>query len=115
MEDNPTVFGQILRGEIPADVIYEDDLCLAFKDISPKAPTHILLIPKKLIPKLSDAKEQDQELLGHMMVAVGKITKMLGIEDTFRLVINNGAKAQQTVFHLHMHILSGRAFNWPPG
>ena len=115
MEENRTIFGKILRKEIPADVIYEDDLCLAFKDISPKAPTHILLIPKKLIPKLADAEAQDAVLLGHMMVTVGKITKRLGIEDAFRLVINNGAKAQQTVFHLHMHILSGRPFNWPPG
>ncbi|MCM8534483.1 MAG: histidine triad nucleotide-binding protein [Lentisphaeraceae bacterium] len=115
MEDNKTIFGKILRKEIPAEVIYEDDFCLAFKDIAPKAPTHILLIPKKLIPKLSDAQSEDAELLGHMMVSVGKVTRMLGIEDAFRLVINNGAKAQQTVFHLHMHILSGRAFNWPPG
>ena len=115
MEENPTIFGKILRKEIPADIIYEDELCLAFKDISPKAPTHILLIPKILIPKLADAQDKDQELLGHMMITVGKITRMLGIEDAFRLVINNGAKAQQTVFHLHMHILSGRSFNWPPG
>ncbi|MCM8533329.1 MAG: histidine triad nucleotide-binding protein [Lentisphaeraceae bacterium] len=115
MEENDTIFGKILRNEIPADIIYEDDYCLAFKDIAPKAPTHILLIPKKLIPKLSDAQPEDSELLGHMMVSVGKITRMLGIEDAFRLVINNGAKAQQTVFHLHMHILSGRAFHWPPG
>ena len=115
MEDNPTIFGKILRKEIPAEVIYEDELCLAFKDIAPKAPTHILLIPKKLIPKLSDAEAEDQELMGHLMIAVGKITRQLGIEDSFRLVVNNGSKAQQTVFHLHLHILSGRSFNWPPG
>lgn len=115
MEENPTIFGKILRKEIPAEIIYEDEKCLAFKDIAPKAPTHILLIPKKLIPKLSDAESDDQELMGHLMLAVGKITRELGIEDAFRLVINNGSKAQQTVFHLHLHILSGRSFNWPPG
>ena len=115
MEYNSTIFGKVLRKEIPAEIVYEDEQCLAFKDISPKAPTHILLIPKKLIPKLSDAQEEDGLLLGHMMLVVGKITRQIGVEDAFRLVINNGAKAQQSVFHLHMHILSGRSFNWPPG
>ena len=114
-EENDTIFGKIIRREIPAEILYEDELCLAFKDVSPQAPHHILLIPKKLIPKLADAKEDDANLLGHMMVVVGKIARQLGIEDAFRLVINNGAGAQQTVFHLHMHILSGRSFTWPPG
>ena len=114
-EENNTIFGKILRGEIPADLIYEDDICIAFRDVSPQAPEHILLIPRKLIPKLSDAVEDDKVILGHMMVAAGDIARKLGIEDAFRLVINNGSKAQQTVFHLHMHILSGRSFSWPPG
>ena len=114
-ESNDTIFGKIIHREIPADIVYEDDICLAFRDVSPQAPHHILLIPKKLIPKLADAGEEDTELLGHMMVTVGKIARELGIEDAFRLVINNGSGAQQTVFHLHMHILSGRSFTWPPG
>ena len=114
-EENNTIFGKIIRREIPADIVYEDDKCLAFRDVSPQAPHHILVIPKKLIPKLADAEDVDKELLGHMMVTVGKIARQLGIEDTFRLVINNGSAAQQTVFHLHMHILSGRPFTWPPG
>ena len=113
--ENNTIFGKILRREIPADIIYEDDMCLAFNDVTPQAPHHILLIPKKLIPRLVDAEDCDAELLGHMMLAVGKITRKLGIEETFRLVINNGEGAQQSVFHMHMHILSGRKFTWPPG
>ena len=113
--ENTTIFGKILRGEIPADLIHEDDKCIAFKDVSPQAPNHILLIPRKLIPKLSDAQAEDKEILGHMMLAAGEIARKLGFEDAFRLVINNGSEAQQTVFHLHMHILSGRSFTWPPG
>lgn len=113
--ENETIFGKILRGEIPADLIHEDDRCIAFRDVSPQAPNHILLIPRKLIPKLSDAVAEDKEILGHMMVTAGDIARKLGFEDAFRLVINNGSKAQQTVFHLHMHILSGRSFSWPPG
>ncbi|MCM8541244.1 MAG: histidine triad nucleotide-binding protein [Lentisphaeraceae bacterium] len=114
-QENNTIFGKILRGEIPADLIHEDDKCIAFKDVSPQAPNHILLIPRKLIPKLSDAVAEDKEILGHMMLTAGEIARKLGFEDAFRLVINNGSKAQQTVFHLHMHILSGRSFSWPPG
>ena len=114
-QENNTIFGKILRGEIPADLIHEDEKCIAFRDVNPPAPNHILLIPRKLIPKLSDAVAEDKEILGHMMVTAGDIARKLGFEDAFRLVINNGSKAQQTVFHLHMHILSGRSFNWPPG
>lgn len=113
--ENNTIFGKILKGEIPADLVHEDDRCIAFRDVSPQAPNHILLIPRKLIPKLSDAVAEDKEILGHMMVTAGEIARKLGFEDAFRLVINNGSKAQQTVFHLHMHILSGRSFSWPPG
>ena len=112
---NNTIFGKIIDREIPADIVYEDDLCLAFRDVNPQAPQHILLIPKKLIPKLADAKADDKELLGHMMLAAGDIARELGIGEAFRLVINNGAGAQQSVFHLHMHILGDRSFNWPPG
>jgi histidine triad (HIT) family protein len=110
-----TLFGKIIRREIPADIVYEDDLCLAFKDINPQAPTHVLLIPKKEIVKLSDAGAEDQAILGHLLLAAGKIARQLGVADAFRLVVNNGAEAGQSVFHLHLHILAGRPFRWPPG
>ncbi len=110
-----TIFSNIINKEIPADIVYEDDLCMAFHDVNPAAPIHVLLIPKKPLPKLSDATEDDKALLGHLMVKVGEIAELLGCKDAFRVVINNGANAQQTVFHLHLHILASREFNWPPG
>lgn len=110
-----TLFGKIIRREIPADIVYEDDLCLAFRDINPQAPTHVLVIPKKEIARLSDAGADDQALLGHLMLAAGKIARSLGVADAFRLVVNNGADAGQSVFHLHLHILAGRKLRWPPG
>ena len=110
-----TLFTKIINKEIPADIIFEDDLSLVFKDINPQAPTHLLIIPKKVIPKLSDASTEDQDILGHLMLVAGKIAKQLELDETFRLVINNGAKAGQSVFHLHLHLLSGRSLNWPPG
>ena len=110
-----TLFGKIVRREIPADIVYEDDLCLAFRDINPQAPTHVLLIPKKEIDRLSSAAAGAEALLGHLMLAAGKVAKQLGVADAFRLVINNGAQAGQTVFHLHLHILAGRSLKWPPG
>jgi histidine triad (HIT) family protein len=110
-----TLFGKIVRREIPADIVYEDDLCLAFRDINPQAPTHVLLIPKKEIDKLSNARSEDQALLGHLLLAAGKVAKQLGVGDAFRLVVNNGAPAGQSVFHLHLHLLAGRKLDWPPG
>lgn len=110
-----TIFSKIIRREIPADIVYEDDLCLAFRDVNPQAPTHVLLIPKKEIPRLADAEAGDQALLGHLLIAAGKIARQLGVEDAFRLVTNNGADVGQSVFHLHLHILAGRSFRWPPG
>jgi histidine triad (HIT) family protein len=110
-----TLFSRIIAREIPADIVYEDDLCLAFRDINPQAPTHVLVIPKKEIPRLADAQEEDQALLGHLLLAAGKIARQLGIEDAFRLAVNNGAQAGQSVFHLHLHLLAGRPFRWPPG
>lgn len=110
-----TLFGRIIRREIPADIVYEDELCLAFRDINPQAPTHVLVVPKKEIPKLSDAVADDQALLGHLMLAAGKIARSLGMGDAFRLVVNNGAEAGQSVYHLHLHILAGRKLRWPPG
>ncbi len=110
-----TVFGKIIAGEIPADVVYEDDLCLAFRDVNPKAPTHILLVPKKPLTQLSEAEQEDQSLLGHLMLTAGKIAEDEGFGHAFRLVVNNGADAGQTVFHLHLHIIAGRRLSWPPG
>ena len=110
-----TIFQKIIDKELPADIVYEDDSCLAFKDINPVAPTHILVIPKKRIEKISDSNTEDKELLGHLFLVAGNIDRDLGVEDAFRLVVNNGAGAQQTVFHLHIHLIAGREFNWPPG
>ena len=110
-----TIFDKIIKRQIPADIVYEDDLCLAFRDVNPQAPVHILLRPKTSIDMLSNAEAAHQALLGHMLLAVGKITRDLKIDGAFRLVVNNGAESGQTVFHLHMHILSGRKFQWPPG
>tara|TARA_Y100000780_G_scaffold200405_1_gene192372 strand:+ start:402 stop:743 length:342 start_codon:yes stop_codon:yes gene_type:complete len=110
-----TIFQKIIDKELPADIVYEDDSCLAFKDINPVAPVHILIIPKKKIEKISDSTQEDKELLGHLFLVAGDIAKDLGIEDAFRLVVNNGAGAQQTVFHLHIHLIAGREFQWPPG
>ncbi len=110
-----TIFTKIIAREIPAKIVYEDDLCLAFHDVNPQAPTHVLLIPKKAIPRLVDAQPEDAALLGHLMLTANKIALQLGVGDAFRLVVNNGADAGQSVFHLHLHILAGRAFKWPPG
>ena len=110
-----TLFEKIINKEIPAEILYEDDISIVIKDISPQAPIHLLIIPKKVIPKLSDATDEDQDILGHLMLLAGKIADQLGLDETFRLVVNNGAKAGQSVFHLHLHLLSGRPLNWPPG
>jgi histidine triad (HIT) family protein len=110
-----TLFGKIINREIGADIVYEDEQCLAFRDITPQASTHVLLIPKKEIPRLADAAAEDQALLGHLLLTAGKVARELGVEDAFRLVVNNGAGAGQSVFHLHLHILAGRTFSWPPG
>ena len=110
-----TIFGKIVRRELPADIVYEDDLCLAFRDINPQAPTHVLIIPKQEIPRLTDATAADQALLGHLLLAANRVAEQLGVADAFRLVVNNGAHAGQSVFHLHLHILVGRRFRWPPG
>jgi len=110
-----TIFSKILDGEIPADIVYEDALCLAFRDVNPQAPVHILVIPKKPIPKISEAKTGDQDLLGHLLLAATRIAADQGVADAYRLVINNGSGAGQTVYHLHIHILAGRSFTWPPG
>ena len=110
-----TLFGKIINRQIPADIVYEDELCLAFRDVNPQAPVHILLVPKQPLDMLSNAASTDQALLGHLLLAAGKITRELKIDGAFRLVINNGKEGGQAVFHLHLHILAGRKFRWPPG
>ncbi|KKI99617.1 histidine triad nucleotide-binding protein [Prochlorothrix hollandica] len=110
-----TLFSKIITREIPADIVYEDDLCLAFRDINPQAPIHVLLIPKKPIPKLSEATADDHALLGHLLLKAKAVAEQLGLDQGFRVVINNGDDGGQTVFHLHLHILGGRFLAWPPG
>lgn len=110
-----TIFSKIINREIPADIVYEDDLALAFRDVNPQAPAHILVVPKQAIPRLIDATQEHQELLGHLLLVAAKIADQEGYGDAFRLVVNNGEKVGQTVFHLHVHILAGRSFGWPPG
>lgn len=110
-----TLFSKIIRREIPADIVYEDDQCLAFRDVNPQAPVHILVIPKKPIPMVSEATAEDQSLLGHLLLTASKIAKQENFGEAFRLVINNGEAVGQSVFHLHVHILAGRSFSWPPG
>ena len=105
-----TIFGKIVSGEIPSEFLYEDEHCIAINDISPQAPVHVLVIPKRGIPRLVDAQADDQALLGHLLLAAGKVAQQLGVDDAFRLVINNGEGAGQTVFHLHLHIIAGREF-----
>lgn len=109
-----TLFARIARGEVPADVVYEDDRALAFRDIAPQAPTHVLVIPRKPIQRLSEADPDDESLLGHLMTVAARVAEQEGLED-FRVVVNNGAGAGQTVFHLHLHVLGGRSLSWPPG
>ncbi|MGI1678241.1 MAG: histidine triad nucleotide-binding protein [Cellvibrionaceae bacterium] len=106
-----TLFTKIINREIPADIIYEDELCICIKDISPQAPVHVLLIPKKPIPKISEASSEDKEVLGHLMTTVSTIAEQLGVSEAFRIIINNGEKAGQTVFHLHLHILGNKDYS----
>ncbi|WP_020648438.1 histidine triad nucleotide-binding protein [Solimonas variicoloris] len=110
-----TLFEKICDREIPAEIVYEDELCVAFKDIHPQAPVHIQLVPRKPITMLSNAEPSDQSLLGHLLLTAPKIAAAQGYPDAFRLAVNNGAAVGQSVFHLHVHILAGRPFKWPPG
>ena len=110
-----TIFSKIIRREIPADIVYEDDLALAFKDIQRQAPVHILVIPKKPIPQLADAESQDHALMGHLLLTVKRVAEQAGLSNGYRVVINNGDDGGQTVPHLHLHILGKRQMKWPPG
>ncbi len=110
------IFCKIIDGQIPADLIYQDDSIVAFRDINPQAPTHVLIIPKKHIEKISDINEEDSELISKMVLVAKKIAEDEGItESGFRLVFNNNKDAGQEVFHIHLHLLGGRKFSWPPG
>ncbi|MGJ8670079.1 MAG: histidine triad nucleotide-binding protein [Oceanococcus sp.] len=110
-----TLFEKIIDREIPGDIVHEDEHCVAFRDINPAAPMHVLLVPRKPIPRLCDSTAEDAALLGHMMLVAPKIAEQENLGDAFRLVVNNGEKAGQTVFHLHLHIIGGRGLQWPPG
>jgi histidine triad (HIT) family protein len=111
-----TIFGKIARGEIPAEIVYEDEQVVAFRDLHPQAPTHVLVIPRKPIPTLNDAAPEDAELIGRLFLAAAKVAEQEGFaEDGYRTVINCNANGGQTVFHLHVHLLGGRPLQWPPG
>ncbi|CAH8599952.1 unnamed protein product [Schistosoma mattheei] len=111
----PTIFSKIINKEIPADIIYEDDDCLAFRDISPQAPTHFLVIPKKQIPTLDSASSEHEKLLGHLMLVCSQVAQKEGLTSGYRVVVNNGPDGAQSVYHLHLHVLGGRQMQWPPG
>jgi histidine triad (HIT) family protein len=113
LKDN--IFQKIIDKQIPAAIVYEDDRCLAFRDVNPQAPTHVLIIPRKVIPTHADVDETDRDLLGHLHLVAVKLAKDFGLAEGYRLVINCKERAGQTVPHLHMHLLGGRDLHWPPG
>ncbi|MCB0325065.1 MAG: histidine triad nucleotide-binding protein [Bdellovibrionales bacterium] len=116
MSNQDTIFHKIIRKEIPADIVFEDDEVLAFRDIQPVSPTHILVIPKKTLPSLREASDEDTALLGRLLRTCSQIAKDLGLDaDGYRVVVNAGEGAGQSVFQLHLHLLAGRSFSWPPG
>jgi histidine triad (HIT) family protein len=111
-----TLFQKIAAREIPADIVYEDDLCLCFRDINPQAPTHLLIVPKKPIVRIAEASHDDQATLGHLLLTVQKVAQQEGFADAgFRTIINNGSDGGEEVPHLHLHVLAGRKLTWPPG
>lgn len=110
-----TIFKRIIDREIPARIAYEDDRCLAFHDVAPQAPTHVLIIPKQEIPSIGAITVEDQELVGHLLLVAAQLGQQLGLVNGYRLVVNCGPDAGQAVAHLHVHLLGGRALQWPPG
>jgi histidine triad (HIT) family protein len=109
-------FCRIVAGAIPAAIVWEDDHCVAFRDINPVAPVHILLIPRKHVESMADCTREDQDLLGHLLIQASEIARDMGLaEQGYRIVLNSGAGAGQSVWHLHLHLLAGRSFAWPPG
>jgi histidine triad (HIT) family protein len=113
---NKTLFEKIIAREIPSAIVFEDDLVIAFRDINPQAPTHVLIVPKKPIPRVAEAKPGDHKILGHLLIKAAEVADQLGLTQSgYRLVFNNGPDAGEAVPHLHCHILGGRHMNWPPG
>lgn len=110
-----TIFQKIIDGEIPAKIEHQDEHCIVIRDIDPQAPTHLLIIPKKLIPRVADASASDTNVLGHLLVTAQRMAKKLNLEKGFRVVINNGPHGCESVPHLHIHLLAGRQMKWPPG
>jgi histidine triad (HIT) family protein len=113
--EEETIFSKIIDGKIPAPRVYEDDQCIVIRDINPTAPVHLLVLPRKKISQLSKAQETDEQLLGHLLVVAAKVAKQEGLTGGFRTVINDGKDGQQSVYHLHVHVVGGRPLNWPPG
>ncbi|XP_051517851.1 histidine triad nucleotide-binding protein 2, mitochondrial isoform X2 [Myxocyprinus asiaticus] len=111
----PTIFSKIIDKTIPANIIYEDDKCLAFRDVSPQAPVHFLVIPRIPIPRISEAHDDDAPLLGHLLMVAKNVAKKEGLDEGYRVVINDGKNGAQSVYHLHVHVLGGRQMRWPPG
>ena len=110
-----TIFQKIIDREIPADIVFEDDQCLAFRDVSPQAPTHVLIIPKKPVASIDQLADEDATLLGHLWLVIRNLASELQLADGYRVVVNCGSDGGQTVDHLHFHLLGGRALSWPPG
>jgi histidine triad (HIT) family protein len=110
-----TLFQRIADREIPADIVFEDDLCVAFRDVSPKAPTHVLVVPRKPIPSLDALADEDQAVVGHIYLVIRDLAAKLGLSDGYRVVVNCGRDGGQSVDHLHFHLLGGRSLTWPPG
>tara|TARA_B100000282_G_C31430852_1_gene353464 strand:+ start:209 stop:550 length:342 start_codon:yes stop_codon:yes gene_type:complete len=110
-----SIFTKIKNKEIPGNIVYEDDKCFALEDINPQAPIHVLIVPHKEITKISDSLSEDVNLLGHLLFVSKKIADKYDLKDNYRLIINNGAGAGQSVFHLHVHLMGGRSLDWPPG
>lgn len=110
-----TVFKKIIDRELPAKIVYEDDLCMAFEDIRPRAPTHLIVIPKKEIVSVDDVEPEDEAIIGHLFTAMRKIAALLGLTGGYRVITNCGCDAGQEVMHIHFHMLAGRKFTWPPG
>ena len=115
MEEAKTIFQRIIDKELPAKLEYEDDKCVALRDISPQAPVHLLIVPRKLITRVGEAEEADAALLGHLLLVGGELARKLGLDAGYRLVINNGPQGGESVPHLHVHLLGGRQLSWPPG
>nr|XP_046146558.1 histidine triad nucleotide-binding protein 1 [Oncorhynchus gorbuscha] len=110
-----TIFGKIIRKEIPAKILFEDDQCIAFHDVTPQAPTHFLVVPRKPIVQLSKAEDSDAALLGHMVIVAKKCAEQIGLPKGYRLILNDGPDGGQSVYHIHIHVMGGRQLGWPPG